>query len=715
MPEKTVAEMNRLERAHYSLAAQVFHSVLNLSIVLGVAALLIGLALYAYTQVRQYASEAFGLARTSALVVQQVADTDAMADEVMAIYHGMTDDERAMTGTDEYAERFASVRDTEQYAYLRAVLKAFRDESDVNDFYFGVYDAETCALVYICDPDDSEETGFEAGEWEPLEKRELEKFLSWDGTGKLYDISKTEKYGWLCTAGVPLRNEAGEICGFLLSDVTLADVAAGMRAFTLFYTLVMLVLINLLCYLLTQRMKRKVVAPINAIADAAENYVADRRAGKTATDHFAMLNIRTGDEVENLSLVMADMERELADYEDDLTRITAEKERIGTELSLASRIQADMLPNIFPAFPERRDIDIYASMNPAKEVGGDFYDFFLIDNDHLAMVMADVSGKGVPAALFMMISKILIQNFAMLGRTPAGILEAVNDRICSNNREEMFVTVWLGVLDLKTGVLKAANAGHEYPAVRQPGGDFELFRDKHGFVIGGMADVRYRDYELVLEPGARLFVYTDGVPEATDTAGALFGTERMLSALREAQEGDSETILRSVHKAVTQFSGTAPQFDDITMLCLQYLGPDSEEDGNVKELTVEATAQNIETITDFINAELEALDCPVKAQMQIDVVIDEIVANVAAYAYGNGIGEVTVRFEAHDDPRAAVLSFIDSGVPFNPLAKEDPNIRLAAEDRAVGGLGIFLVKKTMDDVAYEYKDGKNILRIKKLL
>ncbi|MBO6039766.1 MAG: ATP-binding protein, partial [Oscillospiraceae bacterium] len=238
---------------------------------------------------------------------------------------------------------------------------------------------------------------------------------------------------------------------------------------------------------------------------------------------------------------------------------------------------------------------------------------------------------------------------------------------------------------------------------------------RHGFVIGGMADVRYRSYSLVLEPGAKLFVYTDGVPEATDPAGTLFGTGRMLEALRASQEDSSEGILRSVHAAVKDFSGTAPQFDDITMLCLQYFGPDSEEGRNVRELTVEASAKNIETITDFVNAELEAIGCPAKAQMQIDVAIDEVVANVSAYAYGTGIGEVTVRFEALEEPRAVELSFIDGGMPFDPLTKEDPDVALAAEDRPVGGLGIFLVKKTMDAVAYEYKDGKNILRIRKNL
>jgi serine phosphatase RsbU (regulator of sigma subunit) len=254
----------------------------------------------------------------------------------------------------------------------------------------------------------------------------------------------------------------------------------------------------------------------------------------------------------------------------------AESSRLETELSLATRIQADMLPNIFPAFPERKEFDIYASMDPAKEVGGDFYDFFFVDDDHLGIVMADVSGKGVPAALFMMISKILAQNYAMTGRGPKETLEAVNAQICANNREEMFVTIWLGLLDLNTGQLIAANAGHEYPVLKPADGSFELVKDKHGFVVGGMPGVKYREYELQLAPGAKLFLYTDGVAEATNADNELFGTDRMIEALRAAEAEEPKKIVEAVDYAVAEFVKDAPQFDDLTMLCLHFKGKDAE-------------------------------------------------------------------------------------------------------------------------------------------
>ena len=281
---------------------------------------------------------------------------------------------------------------------------------------------------------------------------------------------------------------------------------------------------------------------------------------------------RTGDEIEILAESFASMFKRTRNYIAQITRITAEKERIGTELALATRIQGDMLPSIFPAFPEKREFDIYASMDPAKEVGGDFYDFFLIDDDHLCLLIADVSGKGVPAALFMMASKIILANNAMMGKSPAQILNDTNAAICANNREEMFVTAWLGILELSTGKLTAVNAGHEYPALRRADGSFELFKDKHGLVVGAMDMARYNQYELQLHPGDSLFVYTDGVPEAMDADNALFGTERMLTALNDAPGGSPQQLLAAVRSAVDDFVKDAEQFDDLTMLCMEYKG-----------------------------------------------------------------------------------------------------------------------------------------------
>lgn len=243
--------------------------------------------------------------------------------------------------------------------------------------------------------------------------------------------------------------------------------------------------------------------------------------------------------------------------------------KTGAELNVASNIQQNMLPCIFPAFPDRAEFDIYASMLPAKEVGGDFYDFFLIDDDHLALVMADVSGKGVPAALFMVIAKTLLKNSAQSGLSPKEVLEKVNNQLCENNEAEMFVTVWLGIYEISTGKLIAANAGHEYPSIKRANGEFELFKDKHGFVLAGMENSKFKEYEIQLNAGDTLFVYTDGVAEATDGADVLYGTDRMIQALNSKSNVSPEELLRLLKVDIDKFVGKAPQFDDITMLGLK--------------------------------------------------------------------------------------------------------------------------------------------------
>ena len=638
-----------------------------------------------------------------------------LADSVMDIYRKLDEGERNEVGTDAYLDRFPDFSEDAQYQTTLAVLDNFLEASDVTDLYLGMYSEEPSALIYIADPRaDIGDIG-SPGEWESVPEREAEKFLNWDGTGTLYDISRTEKYGWMCTAGVPIRNEKGEPIAYVLADVTLTEVAEGMKSFLIQYVIAMFITMNLYAVLLSLHMKKNLVKPIRAITNAAQDYVRARQAGEATTDHFSMLNIRTGDEIENLSYVMADMGRDLTVYMDNLTSITAEKERINTELDLARRIQADMLPNIFPAFPDRKDFDIYASMKPAKEVGGDFYDFFLLDDSHLALVMADVSGKGVPAALFMMISKILVQNYVMSGMSPGKVLEVLNEQICQNNREEMFITIWLGVLNLETGILTACSAGHEYPILKDPDGDFKMIKDQHSFVVGGLAGQKYREYTLQMDQGSKLFLYTDGVPEATNIREELFGMERTLRALNDAKEEAPDAIIRRVDRSVEYFVGEASPFDDMTMMCIEYKAKRKGGGSVMKELTVDAVGENLAAVTEFVDAELEALDCPLKTQFKIDVAVDELFTNVAQYAYVPDTGKVTVQFGVEENPTTAVITFIDRGKPFNPMLAKEPDVTLDVKNRAIGGLGIFMVKKSMNEMSYEYKDGQNIVRVKKAL
>ena len=311
---------------------------------------------------------------------------------------------------------------------------------------------------------------------------------------------------------------------------------------------------------------KRIVKPLNIITKR----ISELKEGNL---EFQMEDVyKTGDEVEELAQSFAAISHKTVSYMNTVVQITAEKERIGTELSLANEIQAAMLPHIFPAFPQRKDFDIYASMRPAKEVGGDFYDYFLVDDDHLCLVMADVSGKGVPAALFMMATKILVQSVAMQGYSPAETLTKANNAICPNNEAEMFVTMWLGILELSTGKLTAANAGHEYPILKRVDEPYELYKDKHDFVIGGLEGARYRQYEVQMEPGMMLFVYTDGLAEASNAADELFGTDRILEALNRKLDAGPKEVLDNVYQAVEDFVQEAEQFDDLTMLCMEYIG-----------------------------------------------------------------------------------------------------------------------------------------------
>jgi len=377
------------------------------------------------------------------------------------------------------------------------------------------------------------------------------------------------------TAMVPVKGTDGQTKAILCVQRQMENLTKVRNRFIGFVLLVLAVLVAVIIIAQHFYLHRVLLQPLTKITDEAVRFAAEEVPAETKLTE----TIKNKDEIGKLAGSIDHMEEQVTKYIDELTTATAEKERISTELSLATRIQADMLPNVFPAFPDRSEFDIYASMKPAKEVGGDFYDFFLIDHDHLGLVMADVSGKGVPAALFMMASKILIQNIAMTGASPREILETTNNRICQNNQQEMFVTVWLGILDLRTGELKAANAGHEYPVVTRAEGEFELMKDKHGFVIGGMEGVRYKEYEIKLEPGEELFLYTDGVPEATNARNELYGTERMMAILNSNRGLEPEKVLETVKADVDRFVGDAPQFDDLTMLCVRYNGcaPDHRE------------------------------------------------------------------------------------------------------------------------------------------
>ncbi len=414
-----------------------------------------------------------------------------------------------------------------------------------------------------------------------------------------------------------------------------------------------------------------------------------------------VVNVRTSEEFSSLSDDINSTVDTLKTYIDEASA------RIDKELEFAKNIQVSALPANFENISKRNDFDIYASMNPAKEVGGDFYDFYYTDKNRLHFLIADVSGKGIPAAMFMMRAKTELKSLTEANLPINDVFTRGNAELCNGNDAGMFVTAWQGGLDLSTGVVRFANAGHNPPLVRHKDGKFEYLKSKVGFVLAGMDGLKYKEQELQLEPGDIIYLYTDGVTEATDANKELYGEERLLNAINSKEFASMKELCQYVKADVDAFVGEAPQFDDITMVAVKYHGTATIRVENAK-------IEDINTVTAFVEEELEKVECPMKTTIQINVAIDELFSNIVKYGYAEYPGPVTVKVLHSTDPRAVYVRFEDEGIPYNPLTKEDPDVTLSAEERNIGGLGIYMVKKTMDSVKYKYENNKNILTIKKL-
>lgn len=451
------------------------------------------------------------------------------------------------------------------------------------------------------------------------------------------------------------------------------------------------VLISLISILFT----KKLTAPIHRLTTE----VAGLDGGNL--DH--QIQIATGDEVEDLGNAFNGMTAQLKNYIGNLATVTAERERIQTELGLAAQIQADMLPDSSKVLTDRIEFSIHAGMTPAKEVGGDFYDFFLTDENHLAFLIADVSGKGVPASLFMVVAKTLLRSHITDTETLADKIMEVNNSLCANNQNDMFVTAWVGVLDLSTGVLTYVNAGHNPPLLRQKEDSYDYLKSHNGFVLAGMENGKYTQSKVRLRPGDTIFLYTDGVVEANNEEGKLFGENRLRQLLSKNARLEPKQLAEEIWKNIKDFQGNAEQFDDVTMLIIHYCG-----DGYETKTGVPNMAQMGE-VNGWIEAKLKENGISQRTITKIGMAVDEIYSNICYYS---GAEEVTVGCKV-TEKKEAVLYFEDDGIPYNPLKRPDPDVSLAAENRKEGGLGIYLVKKRMDKVEYKYMEGRNCLILTK--
>ena len=469
---------------------------------------------------------------------------------------------------DSYLKHYEAVPKEEDYIKMQKFLEDLRKGTEATEIDFVIMYPGREYGIYVMDARDV--TAVPCGEMFEVSSKNFDKKT------KLFKgfYSRSKYFGMLRTDGVLIyADKSAGVYAYLTADIPTSKINDRFISFIISSTLAAIILAIVVCLLIAFFIKKNMVKPIMHISDLAEKYAEGYE--ERSLKHENNVKLVFGDipcsritEANDLLSSMQKMELEINSYIKNLDTVTREQERIRIELDTASAIQAAMLPDATDPFPDRDEFEIYASAKTAKEVGGDFYDFFLIDEDHLGLVIADVSGKGVPAALFMMACKIIIKNLAIAGLSPSETLMKANEQICANNKEGMFVTVWFGILSIKEKKIVASSAGHEYPFIKK-GDRFDIFKDPHGIILGGMEGVKYKDYEIELEKGDTILVYTDGVVEATDKDKKLFGSKRLLESLNKEPNLDPKALIGHVIEDVNAFVGDEKQFDDLTMMCIR--------------------------------------------------------------------------------------------------------------------------------------------------
>lgn len=499
------------------------------------------------------------------------------------------------------------------------------------------------------------------------------------------------------TSLIPVKNSEGRVTAILCVERPMDELIQGRREYlkTVLLVTVLLMIASSVC--LALYIKRHFAKPIEVISAEATRFAKS----PSVVDEASLEKISQIREITSLAESINKMESDTILHINELTRVTAERERMAVELSLAATIQESMLPSNFPPYPGRRDFEIFASMDAAKEVGGDFYDFYLLDNDRFAFLVADVSGKGIPAALFMMRAKMTVKSLAESGADVHEILAEANERLCEGNDAGMFVTAWLGIVDMRTGIMSYANAGHNPPLIRRQHGAYEYLKIRPGFILAGMEGARYRKNELQLEPEDEIFLYTDGVTEASNKELAMFGEERLLEVLNATLEENTESRCKAVKRAIDGFVGEAEQFDDITMLSVRFNFFRNED-----SILTSADSASTERVWDFINRRMKNAELSPRVANRAQIIVDEIYSNIHQYS-----GATRVQVNCSIDCDKMILTFKDDGIPYDPLTSAEPDTSLSADERDLGGLGIFMVRKMASELSYSYEDGCNVLTV----
>lgn len=484
----------------------------------------------------------------------------------------------------------------------------------------------------------------------------------------------------------------------LYSDIFAA--VDGMRDTMIIISLIGLLLLASICYFTI----RKLTTPLTHFAESAT---------EIAQGNFMAIlpDIKSKDEMKTLHHSFGYMQKSLVAYIDELKRTTAGKERIESELRIARNIQMGMVPKIFPPFPERNDVNLFAKLIPAKEVGGDLYDFFIKENK-LYFIIGDVSGKGVPASLVMAVTCRLFRTVASHLQTPAEIVTALNDALAESNESNMFCTFFIGILDLETGFLQYCNAGHNAPVILSPSGDIKFIDVERNLPLGLFEEFSYLGQECTIENGTTIFLYTDGVTEAENIEKALYSNERLLQQLSLLQKNTPQTITDGILTDIKNYVAEAEQSDDITIMCLYYSKPTTKD--AEKKLVLKNEINEINKLTMFVNDLGKELNLNSELIFNFNLILEEAISNVILYAYPKEEQQEIVLTATKKD-KNLIFVLTDSGKEFDPTQTPDTDITLSAEDRQIGGLGIFLIRQIMDKVEYQRIDGKNVLTLSKIL
>ncbi len=569
MPAKSVREMNKYERMHYSLEAKAFRMVSRILSIFVLISLFMSLGLYLTEMIAQLATSAVLMTNSAYTTLDQTFDLEKLASDVLEVYRSIPEEVRKNQDSAEYRAYFSELEKDSKYSMLESVLGQFRDSANVADVYMEVFDSDTKAGIYFAEPDRSEYRVW-MGEYEEVDQKYVKKLMESSLENPFYAFFP-DSGSIVMTSGIMLNTDNDIQIG-LMADTDIKDIVKKAGQFALVYIIFIAIIGFIIGFIATKMVKRSIVLPINKLAEAAKEYVSDKKEGSDNKNHFEDLKIDTGDEIEILYYMMTDMEKDLNDYEKNLQSITAERERIGAEIEIATAIQQSMLENVAPNFVGKKEYDLYAAMSPAREVGGDFYDFFMVDDDHLAILIADVSDKGVGSAFFMAISKTLVKTYAKMVMNPTDVIAKVDRQISEKNDAGLFVTLWMAVIDLNTGHVNACNAGHDYPAIMKNGEDFVVEKTPHGPPVAFIPGMEFLGMEFDMKPGDRIFLYTDGLNEAKRSDDERFGTDRMLEVLNAHKDVDNETMIHLMREAVDEFAGDEPQFDDMTMLGFTFKG-----------------------------------------------------------------------------------------------------------------------------------------------